>query len=102
MCSHFFIFKYFFELPKTREAYDRCASKTSKNIAIGSKLAEIDQKNLGVSNELGLTVYIKYRLYFPNKPAGLMRFRYRHNKVLFLAEKFVDQKDTLGRPLVCP
>ena len=31
-----------------------------------------------------------------------MRFRYRHNKVLFLAEKFVDQKDTLGSPLVCP
>ena len=58
----FFIFKGFPAVPKNPEAYDRCASKTSKTIAIGSKLAEIDQTNLWVSNELGLTVYIVYKV----------------------------------------
>ena len=57
MWSHCLVCKYFFVIPKTDESYDRCASKTSKHIAIGSKLAEIDPKNLGVSNELCITVY---------------------------------------------
>ena len=48
MWSHFFVLQYFFLNPKAHEAHDRCASKTPKLIAIGSKLAEIAKKNLGV------------------------------------------------------